>query len=377
MPRPDDPLSSTPPPRGPSEPPLEASTSPLASDPPRARASAPSGVGRKIVFGVLIGVVVYGVIVVVGGANKIEQELARFSFGALGMALCLALVNYGIRFLKWEYYLKILDVRGIPKGESFLTFLSGFVLTITPGKVGEMFKSYVLEETRGIPMVRTAPIVIAERLTDLIGIIVLIAVGSASFPGGAVWAAIGAAVVGTLLVMVTVPSLTRALLKPLPTLPGVFGRVGGRIVPKVDRALVELRELTAPSRLIYPSLLSIAGWAIEGIGVWFILRGFGEKPELLQSSFFYATATLAGALVPVPGGLGVTEKVLEQSMVRLGGVPAAVATATMLLGRLATLWFAVLLGFIALALLRIRYPRLLSSTPQGGPQGPSERPPPS
>ena len=65
--------------------------------------------------------------------------------------------------------------------------------------------------------------------------------------------------------------------------------------------------------------------------------------------------------MPVPGGLGVTEKVLQQSMVTLGGIPTAVATATMLLGRLATLWFAVLLGFVALFLLRLRYPRLLAS----------------
>ena len=253
-----------------------------ASAPPR----APSGVGRKIVFGVLIGVVVYGVIVVVSGTKKIEEELARFSYSALGIALSLALVNYGIRFLKWEYYLKVLGVRGIPKWESFLTFLSGFVLTITPGKVGEMFKSYVLEETRGVPMERTAPIVIAERLTDLIGIIVLIAVGSASFPGGVVWAILGALAVGSLLLLVTVPSLTRALLRPLPGLPGVLGRIGSRIAPKVDNALVQLRELTAPSRLVYPSLLSIAGWAIEGVGIWFILRASARSRHSCNRASF-------------------------------------------------------------------------------------------
>jgi len=37
----------------------------------------------------------------------------------------LAFTNYILRFLKWEYYLAKLDVRGVPKLDSLLTFLSG------------------------------------------------------------------------------------------------------------------------------------------------------------------------------------------------------------------------------------------------------------
>ena len=84
---------------------------------------------------------------------------------------------------------------------------------------------------------------------------------------------------------------------------------------------------------------------------------------LPPTAFIYATSTLAGALVPVPGGLGITDGLLEQQMARLIAVPAAIATASMLLVRFATLWFAVAVGFIALAILRARNP-LLSTTPE-------------
>ncbi len=47
-----------------------------------------------------------------------------------------------------------------------------------------------------------------------------------------------------------------------------------------------------------------------------------------------------------------TDKLLEEQMARLGGVPAETATAAMLLARFATLWFAVAVGFIALGILR-------------------------
>ena len=76
--------------------------------------------------------------------------------------------------------------------------------------------------------------------------------------------------------------------------------------------------------------------------------------------FAYSTSQLAGALIPVPGGLGVTEGSLSQQLIRLGGAPKGPATAAMILVRLATLWFAVLLGFVALAIVRRRFPRLFS-----------------
>jgi uncharacterized protein (TIRG00374 family) len=86
--------------------------------------------------------------------------------------------------------------------------------------------------------------------------------------------------------------------------------------------------------------------------------GFGHHTSVLLSVFFYETASLAGALIPVPGGLGVVEAMIRTQLVHLGGVPAAAATASMILIRFATLWWAVLIGFAALGLLRRRHPQL-------------------
>ncbi|EYF08952.1 Hypothetical protein CAP_0036 [Chondromyces apiculatus DSM 436] len=306
----------------------------------------------------LLGIAVYGVIILSRGLTQISVSLQTYAWWTFAAACGLAFTNYLLRFLKWEYYLAHLDVRGIPKGESLLTFLSGFVLTVTPGKVGEVFKSVILQQTRGIPIARTAPIVVAERVTDLIGVIVIITVGSISFPGGALWATLGAIVVGVLLMVVASTKVSDGLLRALTLLPGPLGRLAARIGPKIAVALHGLRGLTAPSKLIWPTILSIGAWGLEGLGLWVILGGFSVRPPLSLTAFFYATATLAGALVPLPGGLGVTDKLLEEQMAHLGGVPSATATAAMLLIRFATLWFAVAVGFVALGALRLRYPQM-------------------
>ncbi|MGE0327381.1 MAG: lysylphosphatidylglycerol synthase domain-containing protein [Polyangiaceae bacterium] len=136
---------------------------------------------RRVLFALLLGVLVYGAFVVYSGISAVRASLGGFHWWTFAAALGLATFNYVLRFAKWEYYLARLDVRGVPKLESFLVFLSGFVLTVTPGKVGEVFKSAVLAETHEVPMPRTAPIVIAERLTDVIAVILLIALGSVGF----------------------------------------------------------------------------------------------------------------------------------------------------------------------------------------------------
>ncbi len=63
----------------------------------------------------------------------------------------------------------------------------------------------------------------------------------------------------------------------------------------------------------------------------------------------------------MPGGLGVTDGLLEGQMAALAAVAHETATAAMLLVSFATLWFAVAVGFIALALLRARNPSLAAS----------------
>ena len=52
--------------------------------------------------------------------------------------------------------------------ESAQTQLKGFSLTMTPGKVGEVYKCYLVEQRTGVPLARTAPIVLFEKAMDAV-----------------------------------------------------------------------------------------------------------------------------------------------------------------------------------------------------------------
>jgi uncharacterized protein (TIRG00374 family) len=311
---------------------------------------------RRVVYAMMLAVVVYGAFAVWHGVGNLGDELSRFHAWTFAAACALALANYGMRWLKWEFYLARLGIRGVGRVDSLLTFLSGFVLTVTPGKVGEVFKSVVLFETHRVPIPRTAPIVVAERVTDLLGIVILIVVGSTGLAGGLLWAGLGVVAVALVLGVVASRRLSLGLIGVVEKLPGVFRRIG----PRLHEAYESLATTIHPKNLLVPTLVSIGAWALECAALWVILLGLGAPTSLRLATFFYATSTLAGALVPVPGGLGVTETSLEGQMHRIGHVTTAASTAAMILVRLATLWLAVVVGFVALSILRKRHPGLLS-----------------
>jgi len=316
-----------------------------------------AGAVRRILAAMLLAVVLYGGFAIWRGLSTMKGELTRFHWWTFGAACGLAMGNYLLRWLKWEFYLARLEIRGIGRQDSLLTFLSGFVLTVTPGKVGEVFKSVLLFDLHGIPVARTAPIVVAERVTDVIGIVALIVIGSTGLSGGLMWAAIGSAVVAALLWVVSQRRLSLGLIEAVQRSPGPFKRLG----PRLTEAYESLATTIRPSNLAIPAFLSLCAWTLECAALWVVLRGLDQATSFGLSTFFYATSTLAGALVPVPGGLGVTETALQGQMQELGHVPPAASTAAMILVRFATLWFAVLVGFASLSLLRRKHPELLTA----------------
>lgn len=320
---------------------------------------------RKILVAMLLGVCVYGAFVVYTGLGKIGRSLEHFHVTAFLAACGLAFGNYVLRFLKWEFYLSRLEIRGVKKLDSFLTFLSGFVLTVTPGKVGEVFKSLILFETYDVPMTKTAPIIVAERATDVIGIVVLIVFGASfGLGGGLIWAGIGTGLVLALLVVVANRKLSLQLIALVARMPGRFGQ----IAPKLEAAYESLATMLKPKNLVVPSLLSAGAWMLECLALWVILGGFGLTTSIPLATFFYATSTLVGAIVPVPGGLGITESALMGQMTELGHVDRSTATAAMILVRFATLWFAVIVGFLSLSIMKRLHPGLLGGDgkPSGG-----------
>jgi uncharacterized membrane protein YbhN (UPF0104 family) len=267
---------------------------------------------------------------------------------ALGFSL--AAGNYVLRVVRWHYYLSCIDV-SLPVGESAVIFLSGFVMSVTPGKVGEVFKSLLLYESRGVSMVRSAPIVVAERLTDLIALVMLTALGSLTFEHGPAIAATGAVGVAGLVAVCAYRPLGELLLSVGEKLPLI-----SKISHRLREAYESLLSMLRPAPLLLGTLIALMAWGMECGALYAIVHGFpGVKLPWLAAVFAYSASTIAGAVAMMPGGLGVTEGSMTAFLQALGGktMPPAVASAATILVRVATLWFAVAIGLAAFGIYKL------------------------
>jgi uncharacterized protein (TIRG00374 family) len=306
--------------------------------------------GRTLALAAAAGALFYVGFAAYSGFHKVVDALEHYAWATAAGALTLAAINYLLRFLKWELYLRRLGVR-IPIRDSFGIFLSGFSLTVTPGKIGEVLKSYLLREAHGVPMARTAPIVVAERLTDLVALAALALIGVGALAGGERIAWVALALVGVAVAVVASERLAHAVINLVGAMPGV-----GKLAPKLREFYAATKELLAPTPLVLATLLSIVAWLCECVAFWLVLRGFaGADASLKLCTFIYATMTIAGALSFLPGGLGVQEIGMVKLLIaQAHGVSEPMAAAATFVTRLCTLWFAVIIGVVALVIMQRR-----------------------
>ncbi|HKG23993.1 MAG TPA: lysylphosphatidylglycerol synthase domain-containing protein, partial [Thermomicrobiales bacterium] len=88
---------------------------------------------RALVPAVLIGIGFVTALALLGDARDLAGALRRFNWWLIVPILALTVWNYCWRFLKWQMYLRVLGV-GVPAGLSSRIFLSGFAMSLTPGK---------------------------------------------------------------------------------------------------------------------------------------------------------------------------------------------------------------------------------------------------
>jgi uncharacterized membrane protein YbhN (UPF0104 family) len=284
------------------------------------------------------------------------QRLASIPAGTLLAMLALSLANYGCRGVRWLLYTQRLGL-AVPPGRNLLFYVAGFALTTTPGKFGEALRLWLIERCHGYRYERLAPLFLADRLSDMNGVLLICLVGALGFPAKA-WLALvtGAAVL----------VLTAAFVFPGPLIrlsAGLYdlgGRRGRRLFARVRTALRHTARLFRAPIYLASLALSLAGWFAESLAFALLLGALGTDLSLLPAMFVFTVAMIAGAVSMLPGGLGSTEATMIGLLLALGVDfdRALVATAVI---RLTTLWFGVGLGSLALpfALRLARRPRAL------------------
>jgi uncharacterized protein (TIRG00374 family) len=287
--------------------------------------------------------------------NQVVRVFEEFNWILLPLLLLLSLLNYFTRFLKWDYYLSILKIP-VKKIDSLSIFMSGLIMSVTPGKMGELLKSYLVKEISGAQISKTAPIIFAERITDFISLIIIGLIGAYIYGyGGEITIAVG---VFFLIILVIISNKKLAL--PLIGLMEKISFLKKHIV-KIHNAYESSYQMLKLFPLLNMILLSLVGWFFECLGYHLILSNFGVNNSFVWASFSYAFATIVGSITMLPGGLGVTEGSLTYMVIK-SGASKEIAVASTFLVRVVTLWFAVLVGIVSVSFYQYRFGKITIET---------------
>jgi len=312
---------------------------------------------RKILLSILFALLVYMAFVFWSDWRALKTALSDFPWLWLPVVIGLTLVNYVGRLLKWHWYLRLLNIP-IDRAESARIFGVGMLMVMTPGKAGEFLKSYMVKNVTGTPIAVTAPVVVAERMTDGVAMLLLASVGLFAFPDPkARWVA-AIVFINFLITVIVIQNRPLSLRilgfgKHLP----VVSRFADHLYSFYESSYLIFR----PRNLLISLIIGVISWVAEGIAYFVVLVGFGAELSartLLIAIFIFCISTVIGAVFATPGGLGGVEGSLIALSSSLLVMATPVAIASALLVRFCTLWLGVSIGVVSFAL----WPSLLAGS---------------
>jgi len=293
---------------------------------------------KKIWLIVIFAVLVYLVMIIFADLDKSAEAFGNFNWIVLPAILCLAIINYLIRFLRWNYLLKKVDVHLKLKDNLFI-FFSGLAMIITPGKIGEIWKGWLIKDLNGEKLGKTIPVVLTDRLTDVIGLLILSVMGVFLYYEEGIY---------LLVIMFVLIVAFVFFVRSNFVIGKIFEFVKKRVKEHsedITTVQTSFNKLMEPKGLISMSIISSFAWFFECIGLSLVLYGFGENLGIIKSTFIFSFSSLAGAVSMIPGGLGVAEGSIS-GFLKLFGFSSTISVWSSLIIRLGTIWFGTLLGVV-------------------------------
>ncbi|OAS20518.1 lysylphosphatidylglycerol synthase transmembrane domain-containing protein [Paenibacillus oryzisoli] len=292
--------------------------------------------------------VLYLMFIFWGDYQSIKNIICQIHFHEYFLAILASLCGILIRIIKWDFMIKQLEIR-IPKTESSHVFLFGLGFSITPGRIGELIKSYILFRKHNVDVRVSAPVIVVDHLTNFISLSLIVTSGIGYIALGAKSASI---IIGVFLLSIFVlqkKTLIMPLIKKITS------------VGKLTKFQLTLSKLYRSSHsllrvwpLIVTIVLTLIGCIFEAVPLWIFIKALDLSLSYRDILFVLSTGTIAGTLSMFPGGIGVADTSVIGLLMQLD-IPKSMAVSISLLERLIVVWLGVLIGLITVISLKSRY----------------------
>lgn len=275
-------------------------------------------------------------------SSGIFQSIKEFNtFYLAPVFLCIGL-SYAFKYGRWHFFLRNAGI-AVPAKKLFPIFVASLSMLITPGKVGDVLKSYLLKKKFGYPKRRTLPTVIMERVSDLPSLALLSVAGVYTVYPDTRLVVLPFAILAAFLFAVR----SRAFFSGVISVNSRFARLK-KHNQRISALYANMRIAASWKNIVVGGLIGMAGWIVEGLILYGLLLGLGVKVNVFLSISIYIISVIAGVISLIPGGLGASEASLF-GLLALSGVSRPDALAATILFRALTLWMSLAAGSVALS----------------------------
>jgi ubiquinone/menaquinone biosynthesis C-methylase UbiE/uncharacterized membrane protein YbhN (UPF0104 family) len=240
----------------------------------------------------IAGLIVAAAWVVAANAGQLATALKRAEPATVALMLAVTAFWLVVRFVRWQYMMRRAGVR-IPIRGSAAAYLAALPGTATPAYVGELIRGVLVKRRYGVPFQLTTAVLVAERLMDVLALVLILA---ATATDGYRWQGIALSAALLVLICAGVVLWTRRHRSRS----GMGGFASG------------------VSALTVVLILSLVSWVAAGSLVLLASIALGARLPLAVSLRVFSLSTLGGALSLMPAGIGSAGTILIVQLRELG-----------------------------------------------------------
>ena len=325
------------------------STTPADADP---NARTPVSLGERfrrpqtlVSFLFALVIVVFLVMRLDIDPGEVWQQIRSANLFLFGAGLLVFYGGFGLRVLRWRMMLTRAGLTPqrdvyLPSNAGMLEILllSWFANCVVPAKLGDVYRGFLLKRRSDAPFTTTMGTIAAERLIDLVVLVLLLAssglvVFGRHFPSSAQ----SVLVYGGITVLVGVAGV--AILWMYRDF--FMTKVPHRLAAPVHRVQSGLFDnLRSPWTSI---LISVGIWLAEGVRFFFVAWSLDSVLPGTTALFVALLSSLATVSPLTPAGLGFVEAIVI-GVLPLVGVDSDSAAAIAILDRIISYWSLIVVG---------------------------------
>lgn len=240
------------------------------------------------------------------------REHAAALLVALACAAVLTTANLVLRWLRWHFLVRRMDVR-VPTRQGVRLYFATLPAIVTPFSLGELIRAQLLGARFPGGRVAVAIVWVVERASDALVLLMFLLLARGDWP----WA--GATL-------------------------GAW--IGGLSLLRASRA-PHIRGLARPVVLATVLASTALAWSLVVVSLWAALALTGEAPSWRLAAEAMASGTLLGGVAGLPLGTGVAGSATIL-VLQAHGLDEPAAASIVAVFRAGTAWYAVGLGLLTL-----------------------------